>query len=437
VPDQPVIRIENLSKRYRLGAREQGYKTFREATVDLFLAPVKNLTRLRKLTRFDEGDNANNDGLARDDVIWALRDVSLEVNQGEVVGVIGRNGAGKSTLLKVLSRITEPTAGDIKLYGRVSSLLEVGTGFHPELTGRENIYLNGGILGMRKVEIDRKFDEIVDFAEIERFLDTPVKRYSSGMYVRLAFAVAAHLEPEILLVDEVLAVGDIGFQRKCLGKMSEVAGEGRTVLFVSHNMQAISALCSRSVMLDEGRISADSDTPDTLQVYYETLRKLEVNEETDITNSENRRGSGAMRFTRISIEDASGNDCSRFMMGDTVRFALSYQVMESVMPVYVGVLIRSGKSADVVTSANYLLTDQRLEPGQSGSVVIELPNIKLRPGEYPLYFSLTGGPGKPFDIVDDLTMPLIISTDKDFDELGFHPSRPNGYVNIESRMIKL
>ena len=202
------------------------------------------------------------------DTIWALKDVNFEVNQGEVVGIVGRNGAGKSTLLKVLSRITEPTHGSVKLYGRVGSLLEVGTGFHPELTGRENIFLNGAILGMARREITRKFEEIVSFAEIERFIETPVKRYSSGMYTRLAFAVAAHLEPEILLVDEVLAVGDASFQKKCLGKMSEIASEGRTVIFVSHNMAAVSQLCTRAMLLADGRIERAGPTPEVVAAYF-------------------------------------------------------------------------------------------------------------------------------------------------------------------------
>lgn len=218
---------------------------------------------MRNLTRFDNKEP--------DDVIWALRDIDLDVGQGEVIGIIGANGAGKSTLLKILSRITEPSAGSVEIHGRVSSLLEVGTGFHPELTGRENVYLNGTILGMRKKEIDRKFDEIVEFSGVGKFIDTPVKRFSSGMQMRLAFSVAAHLEPEILIVDEVLAVGDIAFQKKCLGKMDEVAHEGRTVLFVSHNMATIKALCGRAVLLSEGKISAQGEVLSTVAAYLNSI----------------------------------------------------------------------------------------------------------------------------------------------------------------------
>ena len=233
---RPAIYVEHLSKQYQIGGPQARYKTFRDSAMEFIKSPLKKVV---------SNNNQN---------IWALRDVSFEIQPGEVVGVIGRNGAGKSTLLKLLSHITSPTEGKIEIYGRVGSLLEVGTGFHPELTGRDNIYLNGAILGMKRWEIARKFDEIVDFAEIEKFMDTPVKHYSSGMYMRLAFAVAAHLEPEILLVDEVLAVGDAEFQKKCLGKMGEVANEGRTVLFVSHNIQAIRQLCNETIWINLGQV---------------------------------------------------------------------------------------------------------------------------------------------------------------------------------------
>ena len=266
---KPIIKINNLSKCYRIGTKEKGYKTFREAIIDGFSAPFRNFKQLQRLTKFNNrGDDAQNN-----DIFWALKDISFEIDEGEILGIIGKNGAGKSTLLKILSRITEPTSGVIQINGRVSSLLEVGTGFHPELTGRENIFLNGAILGMRKKEIEEKFDEIANFAEIEKFLDTPVKRYSSGMYVRLAFAVAAHLEPEILLVDEVLAVGDIAFQKKCLGKMKDVARGGRTVLFVSHNMGAIRSLCNNAIWLDNGRIIKKGPIDEVVRDYEECQLK--------------------------------------------------------------------------------------------------------------------------------------------------------------------
>ena len=250
-----AIRCRELSKQYRIGEARARYSTLREALTGTVLAPLKH-----------------RNGKSAHDLIWALKDVSFEVEQGEIVGIIGRNGAGKSTLLKVLSRITRPTTGWVELHGRVGSLLEVGTGFHPELTGRENIFLNGAILGMKKAEIVRNFDEIVAFAEVEKFIDTPVKRYSSGMYLRLAFAVASHMEPEMLLVDEVLAVGDAAFQEKCLGRMGNVAKEGRTVLFVSHNMTAVKTLCSRVICLDKGKIIADGDPGQVASGYLQKGR---------------------------------------------------------------------------------------------------------------------------------------------------------------------
>ncbi len=267
-----VIRVEGLGKQYQLGARQAAYPTLRDQVAGLLLSPFRRPVPV--------------------ETIWALKDVSFEVKQGEVVGIIGRNGAGKSTLLKILSRITEPTEGQVALRGRVGSLLEVGTGFHPELTGRENVFLNGAVLGMQRREIQRKFDEIVAFADVEKFVDTPVKHYSSGMYMRLAFAVAAHLEPEILIVDEVLAVGDAEFQKKCLGKMSAVAKEGRTVLFVSHNMNAIEQLCGESLLLERGRVVAiNSDVRAVINEYLfgrgaESLAASEwINSESEFSNT--------------------------------------------------------------------------------------------------------------------------------------------------------
>jgi lipopolysaccharide transport system ATP-binding protein len=259
---KPILEIQGVSKQYKLGGKRiRGTDNFRELVQRAASAPFRMLT------------GRANDSAVKEDLytFWALRDVSFDVKQGDVIGIIGRNGAGKSTMLKILSRITSPTSGSVTIRGRLASLLEVGTGFHPELTGRENIFLNGAILGMRKSEIARRFDEIVSFAEVEKFLDTPVKHYSSGMYVRLAFAVAAHLDPEILVVDEVLAVGDLTFQKKCLGKMSEVSRGGRTVLFVSHNMAAIENLCTRGVVLHQGDLLYDGSSKEAIQYYLNSL----------------------------------------------------------------------------------------------------------------------------------------------------------------------
>ena len=277
-----AIKVENLSKRYRIGLVEERHDTFFGAISGWIKSPFKNYRRVKKLSSFSESAES-------EDIIWALKDVSFEVKKGEVLGIIGRNGAGKSTLLKILSRITEPTSGFAEIHGRISSLLEVGTGFHPELTGRENVYLNGTILGMTKSEIDRKFDEIVEFSGIEKFIETPVKRYSSGMRVRLAFSVAAHLEPEILLIDEVLAVGDAQFQRKCLGKMDTISKEGRTVLFVSHNMSAVKSLCGRGILLDLGALIVDREIGSVIHEYTNMSlgmysKHVEVNQkQNDIT----------------------------------------------------------------------------------------------------------------------------------------------------------
>jgi lipopolysaccharide transport system ATP-binding protein len=262
-----AVGAEGLSKVYRIGIKEKVQDSLAGSIIDFVRSPLKNYRKYRSLYRFDDVSNGDVSDRAPADVIWALRDASFRIEHGEVVGFIGRNGAGKSTLLKILTRITPPTRGRAEIHGRVASLLEVGTGFHHELTGRENIFLNGTILGMSKKEVERKFDEIVEFSGVERFIDTPVKRYSSGMAVRLAFAVAAHLEPEILIVDEVLAVGDAAFQKKCIAKMQDVRKSGRTVLFVSHNMPAVNMLCSRAIHLDGGRIVNDGPAHDVVSAY--------------------------------------------------------------------------------------------------------------------------------------------------------------------------
>ncbi len=288
-----AIKIEDLAKRYRIGTQVGSYKTVREALTGLVQAPWKRLQAIRAARR-GEGD----------DTLWALDGVDLEIPAGEPVAIIGPNGAGKTTLLKILSRITKPTRGRVELHGRVGSLLEVGTGFHPELTGGENIFLNGAILGMRKTEIERKFDEIVAFAEVDRFIHTAVKHYSSGMYVRLAFAVAAHLEPEILLVDEVLAVGDAQFQKKCMGKMGEVGRQGRTVLFVSHNMTAVKALCTRAVLLRDGKVAAQGETIDVVKEYQRQTSMGGAAERTWRVG--NAPGNKIVRLLAVRIRDATG-----------------------------------------------------------------------------------------------------------------------------------
>lgn len=309
---QKILRAENLSKRYRIGARGASYGTLRDAFSDFVQAPLKSLRRA---------------GNPQEETMWALRDVSFEVEPGEVVGIIGRNGAGKSTLLKLLSRITEPTSGRIELYGRVASLLEVGTGFNPELTGRENVYLNGTILGMKRVEIARKFDEIVAFSEIEKFLDTPVKHYSSGMYTRLAFAIAAHLEPEILIVDEVLAVGDADFQKKCLNKMEDVGGEGRTVLFVSHSMPAITRLCPRTILLDGGLVLKDGPSEEVVGAYLGSDTGTAASREWP--DPATAPGNDVARLRAVRVRDDAGRVTEAVDIRRPVGIEIEYEVLRS------------------------------------------------------------------------------------------------------------
>ena len=366
---EPIIRVNNLSKRYRIGAAQKGDRTFREVIMEGISAPVRNLAKLRNLTKFKDG--------YEEDVIWALNDVSLEVNEGEALGIIGKNGAGKTTLLKILSRITEPTSGYAEIHGKVSSLLEVGTGFHPELTGRENIFLNGAILGMRKREIERKFAEIVSFSEIEKYIDTPIKRYSSGMQVRLAFAVAAHLEPEILLIDEVLAVGDIAFQKKCLGKMEDVAKGGRTVLFVSHNMGMINSLCERCILLESGRIVQDGETSLVISKYLSNISPAKGSERTSPADM-----SKAIQIRRVAVMDQELNLKARFDVFEQVVVEIEYEVRKEVIGSNMSLMLfREGVSLFVSfdTDHNRELLDKRLPGYYRARVNLPCP---LKAGSY-------------------------------------------------------
>ena len=307
-----IIRVQGISKHYRIGENNARYETLRDLVARGLRAPFARAIAREKTNGFSE----------RIETFWALQNVTFDVSAGEVLGIVGRNGAGKSTLLKVLSRITVPTKGRVELYGRVASLLEVGTGFHSELTGRENIYLNGAILGMRKVEIDRKFDDIVAFAEVENFIDTPVKRYSSGMYVRLAFAVAAHLDPEILIIDEVLAVGDAAFQKKCLGKISSVAREGRTVLFVSHNMVAVKSMCTRAILLHAGELTEDGPPATVVNHYLGAGRvsRAEIHWE----NPSQAPGNKIFRLQAVRVRNAAGEVTSVLTTNDSFDIEVDY-----------------------------------------------------------------------------------------------------------------
>ena len=357
-----VLRADGVGKRYRVGAREP-YRALRDVIAGAFTAPAR---RVRRGPRPEV------------DWIWALDDVSFDVPRGEVLGLIGANGAGKSTLLKVLSRITEPTTGEITIRGRIGSLLEVGTGFHPELTGRENIFLNGTILGMRRTEIVARFDEIVEFSGVERFLDTPVKRYSSGMQVRLAFAVAAHLQPEILLVDEVLAVGDAEFQQKCLGKMQDVSRAGRTVIFVSHNLAAVRSLCPRALVLEHGRLVFDGDTPSAIERYLgRGARSVEAVVEGEqlarrLVKERVYGDAPLFRCDRISVLDETGTPATTYSSDEEITVAVGYTVLRALPSFRVlltladtdGTVVLRTETADDPDAAT------RLEPGRYRSEVV-------------------------------------------------------------------
>jgi lipopolysaccharide transport system ATP-binding protein len=372
-----AIKAENISKLYRIGQRDT-YKTLRDTLTRAARHPFQIA---RSLVR-----GPTNEPISAD-TIWALQNVSFEIKRGEVVGIIGRNGAGKSTLLKILSRITEPTTGRIEGYGRVGSLLEVGTGFHPELTGRENVYLNGAILGMKKVEIDRKFDAIVAFAEIEKFLDTPVKHYSSGMYVRLAFAVAAHLEPEILIVDEVLAVGDAAFQKKCIGKMSEVADQGRTVLFVSHNMGVVQMLCNRAILLRHGGVFADDSVTEVIMTYLKTLEEMAAQ---DLQTRTERRGEGHIQFTRIDISAAEGSPASILATGHPARFIFQLNSVQSGLSCSFTIYDQFGQPVTYFDSTLHS-RDDRADSQEGAKFRCEIDELPLMPGRYRINAAIMCG----------------------------------------------
>ena len=372
-----VIKVRNLSKKYvisdQIGER---YNAMR----DVMMYKLRSLGE-----RFRHPLSINRKQVNIRE-FWALKDISFEVKQGDRLGIIGRNGAGKSTLLKLLSRITEPSNGSINIKGRVASLLEIGTGFHPELTGRENIYLNGAILGMGKNEIKKKFDEIVEFSGVENFLDTPVKRYSSGMQARLGFAVAAHLEPDILAVDEVLAVGDAEFQRKCLGKMGDVAKEGRTILFVSHNLAAVECLCNRGLLLLNGELSYNGTQTEAVAMY---MRSLSRNTES-IESRDDRAGTGAVRITSITFKDQDNQILKAGRSGQSFFIHLNYQkyIQEPLTNIIASIIVKTRLGAPVFLHHNYLTRDQFAPLTKAGVFILELPKLPLPASEYVIGFNI-------------------------------------------------
>ena len=398
-----AIEVSNLSKRYRIGLKEQISDSFIGSVVSLLRSPISNYKKVRNLSIFSDNDES-------EDILWALKDVSFNVKQGEVLGVIGRNGAGKSTLLKILCQITEPTLGRAVVNGRVSSLLEVGTGFHPELSGRENVFLNGAILGMSKQEIDQKFDEIVEFSGVEKFIETPVKRYSSGMRVRLAFAVAAHLDPDVLLVDEVLAVGDAEFRKKAFGKMKDVSeNRGRTVLLVSHNMQAIQELCPNSILLDKGSIVANGKSYDVVNKYLigtglssgeDLMSAIELNQtkETD----------GTVKFTDLKILDKNLKERFNYERGEQVFFHIYFKVLRLVENLIHALIVYSGQSGEILVHIPYIISDKPLKAGYQGKIILQLSTDSLNEGEFPLAFLLhRKGIRKDCDFIPSSVIPPL------------------------------
>lgn len=414
-----VIRVENLSKSYLINHQEQkSYSTLRDTLSNSILG-------LKKRFRHQKQNPSN----AKKEEFWALKDVSFEINQGDRVGIIGRNGAGKSTLLKILSRITEPTSGSISIKGRVASLLEVGTGFHPELTGRENIFLNGAILGMSKAEIKRKFDEIVGFAEVEKFLDTPVKRYSSGMYVRLAFAVAAHLEPEILIVDEVLAVGDAQFQKKCLGKMQDVASEGRTVIFVSHQMAAVSNLCSSCIVLKAGELVSCAHTEQAIQDY---LKLGNLNSQHNRNNLQNFRPSWAESYIKSArILNLNGQEQSKFKLGSDIIFEMVFEsnAKKIIKSPVMGIVINHS-TFGAITGVNTRMTGLKTkeEGYESATMQCTLKRVPFVQGTYMVDIWLGSGCSD----IDTLTGYLSFSIEEsDIYNTGYAPFTHLGVMFLE------
>jgi lipopolysaccharide transport system ATP-binding protein len=364
------IAVDALSKKYRIGAMQYD-ASLREQIIEFARNPFKR--------RNEEQES-----------IWALRDVSFQADVGEVVGVIGRNGAGKSTLLKILSKITYPTSGTVKVRGRVASLLEVGTGFHDELTGRENVYLNGSIIGMRKHEVDRHFDAIVDFSGVERFIDTPIKRYSSGMRLRLGFAVAAHLDPDVLIVDEVLAVGDAGFQKKCINAMAGLRSSGRTVFFVSHNLAAVENLCSRGIWIDAGKIRMDGRAREVIVSYMASYADVQSSG-SELTHAENRLGSGEVRYTRIEYANPDGTPCGTVRSGDPLVIRLHYHAEKAVRDPSFGLRLFTQMGTMITETGHGLhgIHIPKVGPGD-GCIELEIDSLNLVPGQYSLSLWITG-----------------------------------------------
>lgn len=415
-----AIEVSGLGKRYRLGLKDETSDTLAGSLAGWFRSPWRSFRRLRDLTRFA-------DGVDTPDTIWALRDVSFQLREGETLGIIGRNGAGKSTLLKILSRITPPSTGRAILRGRVASLLEVGTGFHPELSGRENVYLNGTLLGMSRQEIDKKLDEIVDFAGVGRFLDTPIKRYSSGMQVRLAFAVAAHLDAEVLVVDEVLAVGDLEFQRKCLGRMGSLARSGRTVLFVSHNMPVVKTLCSRGIVLTSGRVIFDGSATEAVQAYMASAPATPAG--AAVPPESVRYSTGLARVTTAKV---GPSDAPTIRYGEELALRLEVDALEPLRDLLVDVKVHAADGTIVAYATNTFdgAPPSRIERGV-WEILATIEN-PLHPGDYTLSIGLHHSTGHTIFLAEDVS-PFTVERSGAGRQGGYPYVWMFGYVRLGSR----
>ncbi|MDB4433327.1 ABC transporter ATP-binding protein [bacterium] len=425
-----AIRTEGLGKSYQIGSAAHLSRNLRETLMDLPRAlHGKALSAMRRLAAGPRPDSDPN-------TFWALRDFNLDVKRGEVVGIIGRNGAGKSTLLKVLSRITAPTVGRAEIHGRVGSLLEVGTGFHPELSGRENVYLNGAILGMRKAEIERKFDEIVAFSEVDRFIDTPVKRYSSGMRVRLGFAVAAFLDPEILFVDEVLAVGDAGFRKKCLGKMGNIAEHGRTILFVSHNMAAIANLCTRAIIIHEGHCIRSGEPRAVIQEYLDRFGDEASNPTSgvfDLGDRQNSYGDRRLIVRRVEVLDREYQPRQHFLMGDKIAVRVHLDGFSDYSEATIGLTIKDSQDQWLASLNTAMNCHGIKEPRQWAELAtLEIEKLPLLPGTYYLAISATLGPSGGFQRIDYVDRAAVIDvTEADVYGSGYKMERKYGVFFLD------
>jgi lipopolysaccharide transport system ATP-binding protein len=393
----PIIEIKNIGKKYNIAHQRGKYTALRDVLTNILKSPFKFLIKKTKAIA----------GIETKEEFWALKNINFNIEKGEVVGIIGRNGAGKSTLLKILSQITPPTEGEIIINGRVGSLLEVGTGFHPELTGRENIFLNGAILGMSGKEIAQKFDKIVEFSGVEKFLDTPVKYYSSGMYVRLAFSVAAHMEPDILIIDEVLAVGDADFQKKCLGKINEIAEkDGRTILFVSHNLEAIKKLCKKTIFLNEGRVQMVGETNEVLNVYTDNFFKIN---NIALAGKKRKEGNGKIKIVNFSLRDSNDQIVPMFACGQDVQIWLDYEVFDNnVNEINLAVGIESAIDQRRIAIMNENIIGKKINLNSKKRFKIKINNLPLNVGKYQFSFHLSYA-GEVFDAVDGAGMFEVVT----------------------------